>query len=498
MGQALFSVWAVGLFCGCSPLRPSVPPKNTLTIALSAEPRSLDPRKAVSANGMRLVGLLFHGLVKIGPGLKIQGDGAVSWSQNGRKYSFILKPLTFSNGRPVTKGDILFSFREFQKKTGPFYSAFKNIKSVQVQRKGKSLKVFLSLKNPSAVFLSADLPLLKILPKKEALKEDFHKNPIGTGPFKLKERTDRAVILERRDHHRAPQFPRYLSFLIIRDSLTRMQTILAGGIDIAPSVISPEKIFLFEKRGFQIFSAPGLSVTYLLLNLKNPLLKNRRVREALSLAVNRGDMIKYKLKGYGVSAVTLIHPKNFFFNKKIPVPVFSPSRAGRILKDLKLKNSRLTLSCSNNQKARDQARILISQFHQAGFQVSMETAEWGVFYEDLTRGQFDMALLQWVGVVDPDIYYMAFHSDNQAPRGRNRSFYSNPVLDRLLERGRGEMDLQKRKEIYNRAQSLVSEDRVIIPLWHEKEIAIVKKGVGNYIFPETGDFSSLAQAVKSP
>lgn len=480
------------VLCQC---KPNPIPPDTLTVALDSEPKTLDPRKATDANGMRLAGLLFHGLVKIGPDLTIQPDGAKSWIQTDRTYTFFLKDLTFSNGRPVTKNDLLFTFSEFQKTSSPFHFAFKNIESVQVDREKGSFKIQISLKKFSAVFLSADLPIIKILPEKESLKKDFHKNPIGTGAFKLKRKTSREIVLERRSPSK-PNLPKYISFLIIRDAITRVQKILAGEVDIAPSVVSPEKTFLFAKKDFQILSSEGLSTAYLLLNLKNPFLKNKEIRKALSQAIHREEIIQYKLKGYGLPAVSFITPQNFFFNKTLTNPPFDPGKARQIIQKYRLENRPLSLACSNNRNSRDKARALVSQFNKTGLKVSLGTAEWGTFYKDLSRGQFDMAFLKWVGVTDPDIYNLAFHSANHAPKGRNRSFYSNKILDELVEKGAGEKNPLERKKIYDKVQSLISEDIAVIPLWHNNETAITKKGIENYILPANGDFSTLPQVTK--
>ena len=572
MKTRLWLITAV-LLCHC---RPPPPPADTLTVALDSEPKTLDPRTAVSAVSQRLAGLLFHGLVKPGPDLTAIPDGAESWSQKDLTYTFVLKKLTFSNGRSVTKEDLLFSFEEFQKKTSPFYSAFKNIKSVRVYEENGKLKIQISLKKFSAVFLSADLPIIKILPKKEAERPDFYKNPVGTGAFKLKKKTFREIVLQRvspagteatqaptvsekshavfpadlkklqgqrksgaspaprealkteaKGHDKTvsparargedyqekmktaqiispagaagatPSTLKQISFLIIRDTITRIQRILAGDVDIAPSVIPPGKVFLFAEKGFQVFSAPGLSTAYLLLNLKNPYLKNREVRAALSRAVHREEIIKYKLKGFGRPAAVLIPPQSFFFNDKVKNPPFNPEKARETVRRLGLSGARLSLACSNNPASRNKGAILAGQLNQTGLNISLETAEWGVFYDDLSRGQFDMAFLKWVGVQDPDIYNLAFHSENHAPKGRNRSFYSNKALDDLLEKGLKEKSRLRRKKIYDRIQNIISRERVVIPLWHNDEITIVKKGIKNYFLPENGDFSSLPQVIKS-
>ena len=351
--------------------RPLSAPPDVLTAVLDAEPQTLDPRKATDAGGMRIAGLLFHGLTRAGPGLKAVPDGALSWRREGlSSYTFELKKLRFSNGRPVTKEDLEFSFQEFLKKGSFFYGAFQKIKSVKVFQKNETLFVRVRLKKPSAAFLTADLPVLKILPKQESAQKDFYKKPFGTGPFKIVRKNTHEILLERR----GPARPRYISFAVVRDSFTRVQKTLSGEIDIAPSVIPLEKIRYFKPPDFQIQTKPGLSVTYLLLNLKNPHLRQRRVRRALSFLINREEILRSHLKGYGRAARSLIHPENRFFNQNLTAPVFSVKQSQTLTKNSGTKDSGtkdsgtkdsgripLRLSCSNNKSSLDKARVLAGQ-----------------------------------------------------------------------------------------------------------------------------------------
>lgn len=323
--KILFLFFCFCLLGGC---QPHSTPLDTLVVALDSEPQTLDPRKAVDANGMRLVGLIFNGLVRVGPQLKIIPDGAEIWRQDELVYEFLLKKLQFSNGRSVSKEDIEFSFQEFIKKESFFYSAFKNIDSVKVFTKTGNLFVRIHLKKPSATFLSSDLPVIKILPKKESSKKGFHKKPIGTGGFKVLKKHSHEILLER--VVQKPSYPRYLSFVIVRDSFTRVQKTLAGQVDIAPSVIPLEKIFHFKKRGFQVKTKTGLSTTYLLLNLKNRYLKEQKVRHALAHLLNREEIIRFQLQDYGLKALSLLHPGSYFFNKHLTSPVFSIQKSLQI------------------------------------------------------------------------------------------------------------------------------------------------------------------------
>ena len=511
-------------------------PKDTLFVVLDSRPQTLDPRKATSANGMRLVGLIFNSFVKLGNQGELKPDLALSWKLENLTWTFELRPnLKFSNHRMLLKEDILFSFQEFKKQSSPFYSAFKNIKFVEVfDKKTANQKQFIvkvHLKTFQAPFLSSDLPVLKILPKKEILTDqrDFNKFPIGTGDWSVLKNDFRQILLKRAfikdqsEQHESqfserknqsslqssktlarkdqpkiqntqlPTTISQISFNIIRDSLTRTQKMLSKEMDIAPSVVPLDKISRFKKQNtnFHVFSTTGFSTTYLLINLKNNFLKDKQLRKALSLAINKEEIIKYKLYGYASPALSFINPNSYFFNNSLQVPKFKPEKAIDIIKSLNLQGTEFKLSSSNNSSTVSKARVLANQISKAGLKMSLQTNEWGAFYKDIGRGAFDLALMKWVGVVDPDIYRIAFHSENQAPQGRNRSFYKNKKLDELLEKGFKERNKTKRKQIYDKVQSLIAEDFIVIPLWHDQEVSVVQANIENYQMRANGDFLSL-------
>ena len=171
---------------------------KTITIALGSDPGPLDPLRATSAGGMRLVNLLFQSLVKLDPELKVKPGLAKSWTYKNKTYTFVISRFVeFSNGRRLKKQDLLFSFKEWRSDKTPFASAFKIIESIQVKENKQNFILTIKLKKASAKFLASDLPVLKILPKKETLLagKDFYKNPIGTGPFRLQSANSREVVL---------------------------------------------------------------------------------------------------------------------------------------------------------------------------------------------------------------------------------------------------------------------------------------------------------------
>ena len=476
---------------------------QNVIVAIGSEPRTLDPRKATDANGMRIVDLLFQSLVRLGSRLEVLPSAAHSWSYKNNTYVFVIdKKLKFSNGRVLTKEDLLFSFEEYRFGKSPFSSSFDIITSVDVEEKIQNFILKIKLKKKSAKFLTSDLPVLKILPKEEILSAGSHfpKQPVGTGPFKLKSRSSNQVVLTARsDVNPAPKIDE-VTFKIIRDDYTRFQKMLSGEIDIMQSEISFQKVgyFLDKRDDFQVFRKPSTSMTYLLINFKDPCLANKEMREFLALSINRSPIIKHKLKGFARPAVTILNPNNFFFNSHLKNSPYDLQKSrvifNRLSKECRLKY--FSLKTSSARTAVDHGKVLALQLKTAGLKLKTESFEWGTFYGDLNAGRFQLALLKWVGAIDPDIYRLAFHSVEHPPKGRNRGFYKNVILDQLLDQGISMMDKERRHLIYNQVQKMIQEDLVVIPLWHEDQITVARKNILNYDLSDNGDFTYLMEITK--
>ena len=121
----------------------------------------------------------------------------------------------------------------------------------------------------------------------------------------------------------------------------------------------------------------------------------------------------------------------------------------------------------------------------------MRAYEWGTFYEDIQKGNFQLYSLAWVGVTDPDLYFTLFHSSSIPPHGNNRGRYRNPEVDRLLEEGRKSVSLQERKGIYDRVQKIVAVDLPYIPLWWTKNVVVMNRAIQGFVPYPDGDLISL-------
>lgn len=492
--SGFFIVKAYLLFSALACTRdPAVQP-DTLVVALGSQPATLDPRFATDANGMRVVALMFNSLVRIGPALQVEGDAAKTWTYKDKTYHFQLFPgLKFANDRELTKEDIEFSFAQYRSDKSPFKSALDIIAAIEVNGdNSQGFEIKISLTDFSAKFLNSDLPVVKLLPKKEIEEapEAFSRRPIGTGSFTLLEADNNQIRLKARSNHAiASPKVEFLLFKVIRDEFTRFQKTLKGSIDIAQAEISPSKVQEFEKKPgeFNVYKYPGLSMTYMLVNLEDSLLSQKKVRKALAESINRKEIIQYKLEGLAQEATSILTPGNPYFHSGLENIEYKPENAKQLIQDMDLTGKSITLKTSNTQSAVDNARVLAYQLSKTGLNIQLQSYEWGTFYGDIKAGNFELATMRWIGALDPDIYRLAFHS-KEFPPGRNRGKYNNPTLDQLVEEGLKIADEKERIEHYKKVQELIQNDLAIIPLWYDQQVAVVHKRVEGYKPWQTSDF----------
>lgn len=497
-----FFIVSTALLASCT--KKAAEDTSILYVGLSSAPATLDPRNAMDAGGMRLTGLLFSSIVRLGPDLEIIGEAASQWSYKDLTYSFVLRPgLKFvgADGKtfPVTKEDIDFSIETFRA-SGRFATSLEPISSFESAydvATGGTLKI--KLKSYSATLLT-DLTPVKILPKKIVTEKGdaFRDHPIGSGPFSFVSADANEIRLKaNRDCPYAQPKIETLSFKIVREDNTRFLKVMKGELDLVQQELPPSKVVEIEKKGgFQIHKYPGLSMAYLLVNLKDSKFQSKEARLALSLALNREEIIRYKLEGFAQPATSILSPITPYHDGSLMAPKHDLERAKQLIKVSGLEGKEIVLKTSNSTQAVENGKVIANQLEAAGLKVKLQSFEWATFYKDMDQGNFQLATMKWVGTTDPDIYKTAFHSAEVPPKGRNRGSYNNPLVDRLVDQGRGIEDVRKRIDHYKRVQKIVFEELPMIPLWYEYEVAVASQRVKNYSPSKNGDYSSLTKIEK--
>lgn len=467
---------------------------HIVAVALAAGPSTLDPRFATDATGERMTGLLYSALIRLDSDLKVVGEDAASWTQEGTVYRFQLRPhLRFANGREFTPEDVDFSIDTFRDPKSLFASSFAAIKSRQSKVNGDHIETVIELAAPSATFLSS-LHSLKILPKATTAPSEM---PIGGGPFTLVSQNANEIVLKARTDHpyASPKIPGVV-FKIVRDDNTRVLKMIKGELDLAQAEFPAAKIAELEKSDkLTIFKYPGLALTYLLINLKDPWLARPEIRQALALAIDRRSIIQYKLDGLASLATSLVTPLNPFFDSSLKPIEADLARARSIVAKTNGLPA-LSFKTSSAPGPVENGRVIANDLEKAGFKINLQSYEWGTFYGDVQAGRFQLATLRWTGTTDPDLYRIALNSKQVPPAGRNRGGYRNADVDRWTEEGARETDFEKRKLIYQKIQRKVHEDLPFVPLWYDTEVAVLSRRLQGYEPPRDGSFWILTKVEK--
>ncbi len=532
-------------------------PSQRLVVGLEEVPRSLDPRFSTDAASMRVARLVFSALVSVdNERLEPRPELAKSWERDPadpRLWRVELREgLRWHDGAPLTSADVVASFHSVLDSTlgSPLREAYAETLR-EVVALGPHTVEF-RLKRPTANFVS-DL-VLGLVPR-HLLGPDGRMvdGPVvGSGPFRLVERSGRRLDLER-----VPPLPddapRFLSFVAIRDEGARLMAALGGSMDLLQGGISPVLASALEEReALEVRWSPSVSLSYLAVNLRHPRLADRRVREAIAHALPRQRLIETLLAGHAREAVGLLAPQHWAFNPATPSFAYDPERARRLLAESGGPVD-LVIKASSQRLRRTLVRVMGEALEAVGFRVTVRTFEFPTFFADVRAGNFDLALMDLPEPTEPDFYRWMFHSMGVPDRAvrtegseyaradrrflppgaldetvladpvcrtwvpealrqgtrnavlaafevplpysvANRGAYANPRVDCRAELSRAALDPSARRLLIDDLQAMVAADLPIIPLWHPDIPVVSRKRVLGYEALPNGRLGNLVHA----
>ncbi|MBI5815990.1 MAG: ABC transporter substrate-binding protein [Nitrospinae bacterium] len=477
-------------------------PENTLVIALESSPTVLDPRLSTDATAAKIEGLIFNGLVKRNDDFTLSPDLAESWENpSPTRYIFHLRRnVKFHDGTTFTSRDVKAEFDFISNPASKSFlrAAFSGVQSVETPDEAT---VIFDLKEPSAPFL--DTMTMAIVPA--GAGADFAEKPAGTGPFKFVEfKRDEILTLVRNDNHfdGAPKIGR-LEFKIMPDETVRTLSLESGEAQVIMNPITPDLLPRFrENKNLSVVTAPGSNYSYIGFNMEDRLTANPAVRKAIAHAIDRESVIRHILKGLARPASGPFYPAMAFHENDVAKFDYDPDRAMRMLDEAGFADpdgpgpmTRFTLrySTSQNELRKRIAEVFQWQLAKVGIGLDIRSYEWGAFYADIKKGNFQMFSLTWVGISDPDILHYMFHSSSLPPDGANRGRYVNKTLDGLLENGRVTFG-DERRQVYSRAQKMIAEDLPYISLWHPENVAVTGRRIKNFSLGPDEGIKSLKDA----
>lgn len=457
-----------------------------LVLGTTAAPTLFNPYYSTDTSSSTLEGFMFSGLVTVDGDFNPEGDLAESWefSDDGLTWTFHLREnVKWHDGEDFTADDVVFSYGIplDEGYIGPRGLAFEIIDEIN---KVDDHTVEFVLSEPYAPFITITaqfevLPkhILGDVPIADLGKDKFNtKEPIGTGPFKFKEWKEGEYIeLEANDDYflGKPKLDGII-YKIVPDMNTLMAQLEVG--DINMTGISPQYIEtankLQEKGKIEVTSGPANAFEYIGYNLRNELFQDKKVRQALTHAIDKASIVEALLDGAGVVADGPGSPANWAFNPDMPKFEYDPEVAKKILKEAGWepnsagvlekdgKKFEFVLKTTSANEVRQQiAEVVQQQLNEIGIKVSIEVLEWSAYVEQTSPPlwNFDAIVAGWSIGSDPDPTW--FWHSSEIENGLNYNGYSNKKVDELLSENTKISDLDERKRIIAEADAIVAEDQ---------------------------------------
>jgi ABC-type transport system substrate-binding protein len=482
------------------------PDSNTLVMIIESSPTNLDPRVGVDAFSERIDELLFDSLVRRDEHFNLRPWLADSWEiPNPQTYIFHLHHgVRFHNGQPLTARDVKWTLDSLigGKLRSAKTSTFAPLDHIDAP---DDYTVIFHLKSAFAPLLwNLSDGAIGIVPYGSG--EEFNRDPVGSGPFRfVSAQQDKEVVIERNpDYWAAPAKLQRVQFKVIPDATTRALELRKQSADVASNSLNPDTVVALQRdKDLTIMESPGTIYAYLAMNLRDPILKDVRVRRAIAYAINVQPIIHYLLRDQARPAYSVLPPQHWAYNAAVEKYPYDPAQARRILDEAGYRavngiRFHLTMKTSTEEATRLLAAVLQEQLREVGIALDIRSFEFATFFSDISKGAYQLHSLRWVGGnLDPDIFEHVFGSNSFAPRRANRTFYSNPRVDELIREGDSTVDQQKRKAAYDEIQQIVAKDLPYINLWYLDNVLVHTKRVrgielnasGNYDFLRTAELA---------
>jgi peptide/nickel transport system substrate-binding protein len=480
--------------------------RNTVVFLIETSPTSLDPRIGVDEKSEHIDELLFDGLVVRDASFRVAPGLAESWKQpDPLTFTFHLRPkVQFSDGRPLTARDVLWTLDSIRKGTviTPKATSYASIASIETP---DPLTVTLHLTHPDNFLLSnLSSGAMGIVPYGSG--RDFWQHPVGSGVFRfVSQEIDKEVVIERNplswQGDPGSGSVRRVRFAVVPDVTTRALELRKGSADIASNSIVPDMLPVLAKdRHLQIESGGGTQVQYLAFNTVDPILRDARVRQAIACATDRELIVNTVLAGRARLAVSLLPEQHWAWTGDVARYEFDLNRARNLLEQAGYRAGKdgirlhLTMKTSTDDGTRLLAATLQQQLLQAGIDLQIRSFESATFIQDLNRGSFQIYSLRWVGGNEQPDIFTSLSTARIPPRGQNRGRYSNPQLDKLLDQANQSTDQQQRIADYRQVQQILARDLPAFNLWYPDSILIHRRRLSGITISPSGSFMFLRTA----
>ncbi len=472
------------------------------------EPSNLIPRLASDSASSEITEKLYIGLLRYNEDLVLEPYAAQKFEvlDEGKKLRFYLrKDIYWSDGVKLTARDVEYTYKMMlDPKTPTVYRSNYEAISKFTVLDDYSFEVEYTKPYAQALLTWAgDIVPKHILEKEDLLKTEYARNPVGAGPYILKEwKFGVRIVLEaNKKYFLGEPYIKELVYQFIPDMSTQFLELQAKNIDMMG--LTPLQ-YVFQttgakwKEGWNKYKYLSHGYTYLGFNNKHEFFSDARVRRAVSYGINREELVAGALAGMGEPANGPYVPTMWAYNKSVKAVAYNPKKARALLKEAGFidtngdgivekngKDFRFSILTNQGNTGRIMAAVIIqARLREIGIDVSIRTVEWAAFLREfIDKRRFDAVLLAWSTTLDPDIF-VVWHSSQKD--GLNFVNFENKEMDELLEKARIIFNPEKRKEYYDRVQEILYEEQPYSFLYYSYALPIISKKIKGVKEHKTG------------
>ncbi len=485
--------------------------KDFVTIALPEKFTSFDTLTSDQSDAAaeRLRNLMFNSLLKKNETFDYVGELAkeIKPSEGGKIITFVLRDnVKFHNGKEFTSADVkytfdvLFNSKSFKKSAFADTVDDKTIPHIDAIETPDSKTVVFKLNRASLQNqLLSNLVAIPIIP--EGTVEQQKSQPIGSGAFKFVnfDSSQNIVELEANPEYweGAPKVSKIRVKTVI-DANSLQAELQSGGVDLAPlpTNLSPDTLkSLGNVPSLKVEQFSGSNIQYLQFNTQSVPLNNIKLRQAIAYGIDRAKIINELLFGQAEIAHSILPVKSYAYNAGTKYS-FNPAKAKQLLQESGYKGEPIKFKFSASNVAFSQySQVIQNALRDLGINIEIETIDPNVLRSQIALGQFQMNTGIWVGGNQDPIFLNNLFTTSKIPSPKvaccNRSRYSNPEVDQIITQAFNSTDREQAKNLYFKAQEIISNEVPMFPLWYPANMVVANKRIGNINISPSGDWGFI-------